>query len=759
MSRLWKSQRGSASVFLMLIVAPMFVFHAVLIDFIRIRMAERESESSLRTALRSTMSAYDSSLREYGLYALGLDDDEAEQLFREVLSRNLNASGSREILNLVHPVAEADSVHLAALYTLGNQTIFRQQLLEEMKYRAPAEFTVNVLDKLMGGKNTTAALTGASAFEKHAEEIEEWVKKREQALDAAWDALLQLQEKTDIYQSYFTVRLAELDGLASQIGVHDVAEIEQSLHTLRNQSEQIQQSLILQQSTLQELVKQAKADIQLIRDIQNTIGVLQNSLSALASQISQWQTILRVIAEFSLLMEVTKGEAARDANVLMSLQQTVMARIDEAQQCDNQIRTVASSSDSSLFMSSELIEQTVKPASYYASYKVDASSATALFNGFYGALQATTPFVGDNRWTPERYRTLSASNTAYAARASDAVSNRQAEEVKRQQASQAARGQRDEQLGRMYEVVDQIKKLVAECGGITGGAAIYDKLETGNPHDGSPSLSAKYVNYNRITGLVDGKDPSSAANISLDGGEVRSGAFRMIDSFVPMLASAARSFRDELYVNEYALEKFNYRTFGKELDADGQAARSTAITNPGQHALRNQEVEYILYGHASCMMNQSSAYAEMFAFRLAIRMTEALLNPGGKLASIGSPLLLVLWAAAEGAVQAYRDMTELVNGKAIAVSEKLAGGTVTMNYKDYMRIFYLLHSNNKMSMARMQALIEVDTGLDLTHKNTYLHGSVTSSERLWFFPYFESLFAYEVKRNRAYMQQTAFLSY
>lgn len=754
--KLWKSQRGSASVFLMLIVAPLFVFHAVLIDFVRIRIAERESESSLKTALRSTLSAYDTALREYGLYAIGLDDEEAEQLFKDVLSRNQSPSDSRGVMTLVKPIADENSVKLTGLYSLGNQTVFRQQMLEEMKYRAPAEFAVNVIDKLVSGKNMTAALTGASAFEKRAEEIESLVNKREHALDGAWDALLQMGEKAEVYKSYYAVRLYELDQLASQIGVHDVADIEQSIRTLRSQTEQIQQAITQHYSTLQELVKHAKENMQLISDIQRTIGGLQGSLSALSGQIEQWQSLLRTIAEYSLLLEVTKGEVARDAAIMISKQQVIMNKLDEAQQYDADIRNLATSSDASPFMSTEIVEQTIKPASYYASYKVEASSVAALFNGFDAAVRATTPFLGDNRWTPDRYSTLTSSNEAYASRARTVVDNRQVEEVKRQQASESTRKERNKQLNRMNEVIDQVKRLVAECGGISGGSEIYDRLEKNNPSSGSTALSAKYMEYNRIAESTS----TPAASVATNGEQARRGAFRLIDSIVPILTSAAQSFRNEFYVNEFALEKFNYRTYGKEMAADGQAVRATAVTNPGQHSLRNQEAEYILYGQASCMLNQSAAYAEMFALRLAIRMTEALMSTEAKLVgSLGTPLMMILWAAAEGAIVAYKDMTELVNGKAVPVSEKLAGGAVTMNYKDYLRLFYLLHSNNKTTMARMQALIEVDTGQDLTRKNTYLRGVATTSERLWFFPYFESLFAYDIKRNRVYLQQTALLSY
>ncbi|MFK7695347.1 hypothetical protein ACI5FR_21295 [Paenibacillus sp. HJGM_3] len=739
---------------LMILVAPLFVFHAVLIDFLRVRMAERETESALKLALRSTLSAYDPELKEYGLYAIGLNDADAAQLFQHVLQRNMGGTGQGDSFTIVRPLPDPASVSLTSLYTLGNQTVMRQQVLEEMKYRAPAEFTVNVLDKLLGGRNPASTLSGASAFEKRAEAIEELVVSRDRALDEAWDRLLRLQEKSGIFHSYFAVRLGELDDYAARIGGHDVAEIEQSIRSLRSQSEQLGRSLASQQVALQELYKQAKENIQLIMDMQRSISMIQNSLSTVAGQIEQWQTILREIAEFTLLLETSKAEAARDAAVLKGIQDDILVAIDEAQSFDEKIRELSSSPDTAMFMSPELLNRTVLPVAFYALYKVEATAPSALSNGFASALQATSPLIGDNRWTPERYGILSASNEAYAERANRAVAKLQEEESKRQQSAETTRRQKREQLTRLGEVLDQVKKLVAECGGVLGGRGIYDKLH-GSSESPDVGLYAKYMQYNRFADT----ETEPLPDFSQEADQVRRGAFRFVDSLLLKLASAAQTFRDELYVNEFALEKFNYRTFGKESSADGKPIPATSMTKPAQHALLGQEAEYVLYGQSSCLLNQSAAYAEMFALRLAIRTTEAMLSPSSKLASIGSPLLMVLWAAAEGALEAYRDMTDLVNGKAVPLSAKLAGEAVTMQYKDYLRLFYLLHSNDKRTMARMQGLIEVNTGRDLTGKATYVQGSVTASERLWFFPYFETLFAYEVKRNRVLVAKTAFSSY
>lgn len=91
--------------------------------------------------------------------------------------------------------------------------------------------------------------------------------------------------------------------------------------------------------------------------------------------------------------------------------------------------------------------------------------------------------------------------------------------------------------------------------------------------------------------------------------------------------NAAEVMRNELYVNEYALTTFNYRTIALDKDQTGNPKASNERSDPRTHVLANQEVEYLLYGFSSCPANISSAYAEMFSLRLAIRTLEALLDP------------------------------------------------------------------------------------------------------------------------------------
>ncbi|WP_166241733.1 hypothetical protein [Paenibacillus turpanensis] len=184
--------------------------------------------------------------------------------------------------------------------------------------------------------------------------------------------------------------------------------------------------------------------------------------------------------------------------------------------------------------------------------------------------------------------------------------------------------------------------------------------------------------------------------------------------FLSTVSSAAELLRNDMYLNEFALTTFNHRLRADEYN----------------HVLEKQEAEYILYGLPGCEANISAAYAEMFAVRTALRTAEALLQPAR--AAAGTPALAFFTALAEGVRQASLDMEKLINGESVELFAKTP--SIRLNYGDYLRIFYLLHSSDDKAMARMQALIELQTGTDLTKAYTSVHASVEARVPYWFMP-------------------------
>jgi hypothetical protein len=278
----------------------------------------------------------------------------------------------------------------------------------------------------------------------------------------------------------------------------------------------------------------------------------------------------------------------------------------------------------------------------------------------------------------------------------------------------------------------------------------------GDPARGSTGYYQAYMEANNQTNLA---QPIPDLNID-NADKAGMSAMKLISSIESVLAEV----RDEFYLDEFAVSKFNYRTLGLEKDVTGRIKDSKELSLPQNHTLVNQELEYLLYGANSCLGNYSAAYAEMFVFRLAVGTAEALTEPHIQSLNVGSPLLVFLAAVAEGAIKAQIDMVKLVQGEAVPLSKKY-GSVINLTYKDYLRIFLLLHSRDKVLLSRMQALIELNTGIPLKQSATYLSGTATTSVKLWFLPGImkvlgvTGLSSCEVSGSRCLITKTGVMAY
>lgn len=100
---------GSVTIFLIMVLAFVFLFTAVLIDYARIAAFNVQEERLARASVRSVMSSYHVELREkYGLFAFG--DSNGDMLLSKVLNENLHKSGRGDTFNLLPFALESSSL-------------------------------------------------------------------------------------------------------------------------------------------------------------------------------------------------------------------------------------------------------------------------------------------------------------------------------------------------------------------------------------------------------------------------------------------------------------------------------------------------------------------------------------------------------------------------------------------------------------------------------------------------------------------------
>lgn len=139
-----RKEKGSVTIFLIIIIAAVFFFNAVLIDYARIMAANKQAELATKAALRSVMSGFDSTLlHSYGLFAHDLTEEELDQLIEDIIKGNL-AEKEEGYFQFVD--TQFNDITVSRKGEIARPDIFEYQILEDMKYKAPVEFTIEVVN-------------------------------------------------------------------------------------------------------------------------------------------------------------------------------------------------------------------------------------------------------------------------------------------------------------------------------------------------------------------------------------------------------------------------------------------------------------------------------------------------------------------------------------------------------------------------------------------------------------------------------------
>lgn len=746
-----------------MLILPIFLLNALFIDVIRLRLAGRETEMAAKAGVRSVMSRYDTGLQAYGLYGLVYDEAALSAQFLQVAEHNLSSSVTNSTFQYIDNRIEANRTELRDQHALANPLEFERQILQEMKYRAPITYTLELAEPFKRS-GASSAMSTASQFYDEASQLEEIGDKREEALDEAWQYAQQITQMAEGFGAKYEKRIERMTELADQIGLFTLEEIkasikkiDESIESASDHLDSLNKKLTRKKKSLSEARKNGVSDLsglkQDIEDIRDEINELEEHISELTNEKGSWEQRLKDLLEYLALSSLSKSETINDAEKLDRLYKELCEKLDEAQAADNDLaaeleRIRREKPNRSAYLPDELYNG-IAPYGlvFFSKYRTDTGKIVAAFQAAktrwaaIGLVQVSS--LNDLSSDLANLRTLAA--TFYA--------HQSAEEAKRVNKNTNVRKQKQDAQTKIRSTLNAAKSAWGSCSlsGSDPYSGLYKQLEG----DGTSANGGLYGKYMAYKGEAASAASSSAAYAIEDDKKTTKSAMGLLSK----LSNALESFRDELYVNEFALSKFNNRTLG----LPAGSASSVELSQPESHPLTNQEAEYLLYGFDSCAKNYSAAYGEMFVLLLGIRTTEALMEPkSAAISAAATPMVTFLIAAAEGAYRATQDMNKLLEGESISVLQKIQA--IKINYKQLLRLFYLLHSRDGPMMARMQSLLELNTGRDLTKTVTSIQGKVDTSVRLWFLPGFSKWFPNHtlgsgITGNRWQIERTAVFAY
>ncbi|WP_165452285.1 hypothetical protein [Paenibacillus thalictri] len=708
-------EKGTVSLYLILIIVPIFLFCTVFIDYARVKAAEKESEQAVKTALRSTLSAFSVPLHDYGLYALDPSLADSSEIYRKTLENNLSGQLETSSFRYIDTRLADGSDRLLPMYSLANHQVLRQQILEEMKYRAPIIFGLELKDKFMSS-GISSKLQSTVQFADHAQKVEQLLDERDEALDEAWSYFEKMHLKAGTDYPFYETNLNALHELSGKVGIHTADEVRKTIADGKQQLERLKDQIEGIDDSINSLAR-AGAAYEAFQSLLETRGKLSAQVSELSAKITEWEQLLKDVLEYVKLLAALKLKSASDYTVLAGYLEDYNTALNKAKRANEalnaELKLVASEQSGGSMASNEVFKSiyTISPQDL-DDYASQTAAVAALFGGLKSQLQAVVFFTAEN------YTSTSGANSQYYTSANALYGQQNGKETARNRNKGAVSSGKKEQRNKAHPALDQAVKAMGGCSVLAPDAlgTVYNELQRNY---------GAYMDTNKAMPGVDAVGGMKFDKLDNAG----TGALALIDKLGELLVSA----RDYMFINEYALDKFNYRTFGIEKDQAGNIKPSRSLSDPSSHALPSQEAEYVIYGSSSCAGNYGRAYAELFAIRLAIGTMEALTDPAIEALNLGSPVLVLLAALAEGAVKAALDMVKLLDGETVPLSNKFTKN-ITLTYKDYLRLFLLLHGSEQEKMARMQALIQQNTGDDLKKKTTYVQGSATTTVRLWFIP-------------------------
>lgn len=699
-----RSERGAVTIFLIIIFAFIFAFVSIFIDYSRMSALQAQSEQISHAAVRSVLSAYDPDLLDrYGLFAYGGTDE--NYIMSKVLKDEFNLLDRSDDLSIMKAKLDSSSVQLGR--PLGTYPVFTQQIREQMKYKAPIDFTIEIVNKFKP----------MSSVMKEASNTVDVMGKLQKLYDEREDKLNQLVD----HQKKSADSVQELSSWVISRGITTIPDepLNGSISSVRDAAGQFEDY----KSKTEEDSKRKPVDRMYDTQISNyTNGVTQAFNRVTRGQryaAEKHQDLLPAAAELAeqarllndQMKQVIIDSENRSAN--NGYDQVGSGTSGADQTASEEIRKIRQQSRK-LLLPDNLITQIEKNIE---DQKVSFTRLNGQVSGLLtqeGSLLSTGSGSG-----PIKQAVVSAGQEA------DAYLRKFVD-------SGGALDQESKQLESYRSYDEARKKTEQEAKGKLEQAGNILKQLSGL----KDKMDAKQEEFNTLEGYYKENMDLNAKGDSGDSGHASTGtdpyasgqqSMGNMDSLYGAMSSLLSGMTDNCYETEYAADYFEHFDVTKLKDMVKSGGSGSLNNAVDQFGPEQQEMEYILYGFHNPGGNIAAAYGEIFASRLAVRTMEGFI----KNSSAGNPLLILALALLYGIEHAIQDMVTLCDKGSIPLSDYFK---VELAYLDYLRIFMLLHGQSDGRLSRMLALIRLNTGINPDQRNTYISSEVTIAMPLWFLP-------------------------
>lgn len=622
----FQHQRGSVSIFLLILFIALLVFNLVLLDLARIYVAKQQTEALLKNGLRSTFAHFDQELYEkFGL--LGLPEPNALYYFQHHLMENHRHEG---LISL--ELVEVGSFQLTD--SLANRDIFARQVMERMKYQAPLQLSLEILSfltpfelELSDKVNQLETVHDVQVwYDKRLEQIERLQAQLETMVRLANEgeaAIIQLEEQYDATESEMSQLSSELGALAGENDpelLKKAAALQASISQLQNSLESIKEAA---QSTINEYIRQIK---DLFQQAQAAILDMAHANEMMQAMLDEHQVKNVYQVEDIIGLD---DRSLKEGHVIEG---------HHPSEVDHEHVDWLERTEEIIFPNS-LFEQLHQLMEDFARDLTQIEQPSYEQGGFdWGRLKQTLSSLA------ARVEILEQDISTYL----------QATLEEKEQLMEL----KDEYEEEGQLVLSQLKELLNEF--IPAKSSQDEYIHT---------LTRLYATAGEedLGESTQVPEPSLSTIVEMASG--------MLETLFTTLNSQQEVLGESVYVNEYMFAHF--------AAADPQDISSLlAGASEQSMGLDQQAIEYIIYGHPSPALNLARGLAELYILRAllnipdAIRMCRATLHPLAMLACSVSRMLAL----------AYQDMQLLLQGLNVKIHRFMASYEQHLKLLNYLHL-------------------------------------------------------------------------
>jgi hypothetical protein len=148
---------GQITVFLAITLLSVLMLAGLLVDLSRISAGKAVVKRAANSASMSVLAKYNSRLKQdYGIFAIpASSEDELNTCFEEYLAANLSIAFEDDSFKKGTDLFDfrIERVKITPILNLSENEVTKQQILEYMKYRAPAELADGFVERLSAVKD------------------------------------------------------------------------------------------------------------------------------------------------------------------------------------------------------------------------------------------------------------------------------------------------------------------------------------------------------------------------------------------------------------------------------------------------------------------------------------------------------------------------------------------------------------------------------------------------------------------------------